>query len=147
MAETAVAFAGLAGSPQIQIQQPDDGYEAGVCNIGPAEITRRRRFGHVALAATVGLFAVLVILDVPPLLRFVVAIPAAVAVACYLEAFLKFCIGFGWLGVFNFGSRGSTQRIADSAARSADRRRSFRLSAALVVFALAVGVIAVLLPV
>ena len=147
MAETALAFAGLAGSPQIQIQHPDDGYEAGVCNIGPAEITRRRRFGHIALAATFGLFAALVILDVPQLLRFVVAIPAAVAAACYLEAFLKFCIGFGWLGVFNLGTHGSTQRIADSAARSADRWRSFRLSAALVVFALAVGAIAVLLPV
>lgn len=34
----------------IQIASPD-GYQPGVCNIGPAEIARRRNFGHVALAA------------------------------------------------------------------------------------------------
>ena len=137
----------MAGAPRIQIQHPDDGYQAGVCNIGPAEITRRRRFGHAALAVTIALFALLVALDVPPLLRFVVAIPAAVAVACYMEAFLKFCIGFGWLGVFNFGGRGSTQQVADGAARATDRARAFRLSATLTVIAVAVGAIAVLLPV
>ena len=36
-----------------------DGYRPGVCNIGPAEIARRRRAGHVGALATVGLLAVL----------------------------------------------------------------------------------------
>jgi uncharacterized membrane protein len=136
-----------AGAPPISFHDEGSEYRAGACNIGPAEIARRRRSGHVALVATVALFALLVVLNVPPLVRFIVALPAAVAAACYMEAFLKFCIGFGWLGVFNFGSRGSTQRVADDAARSADRRRSFWLSVVLAAIGVAVGVVAVVLPV
>ena len=136
-----------AGSPPISFQDHDSDYRAGACNIGPAEITRRWRFGHVALIFTIVLFALLVVVGAPPPLRFVVAFPAAVAIACYMEAALKFCIGFGWLGVFNFGARGSAQPVADRAARSADRRRSLRLTAGLAVICVALGIVAVLLPV
>ncbi len=47
----------------------DAGYRPGVCNIGPAEIARRRRAGHVGLGATVVLLAVLLGLHTPPLVR------------------------------------------------------------------------------
>lgn len=136
-----------AGSPPISFHDDGSDYRAGACNIGPAEIASRRRAGHLALIGTVVLFVVLVAIGAPPLARFIVALPAAVAVACYMEAYLKFCIGFGWLGVFNFGARGSTHQIADSRARSADRWRSFRLSMVLLVICLAIGAIAVVLPV
>ena len=113
----------------------------------PSEIRRRRRFGHVALVATVAVFVVLVVLAVPSVFRFVVALPAAVAAACYLEAALKFCIGFGWLGVFKFAAPGPTQHVADGAARATDRRRALWLSIATAVIGIAVGTVAVFLPV
>ena len=37
----------------------DDGYRAGTCNIGPAEIAMRRRAGHVALGVAIVALAVL----------------------------------------------------------------------------------------
>jgi len=51
-------------------------YRPGVCNIGPAEIARRRRSGHVGVITAVILFGVLVVIDAPPLARFLVAAPA-----------------------------------------------------------------------
>ena len=46
-------------------------YQPGVCNIGPAEIARRRRAGHVGLVATIALFAILVLVSAPPLARLI----------------------------------------------------------------------------
>jgi len=140
-------FSAAVGPSPISFDDHDADYRAGACNIGPAEITRRRRFGHFALVVTVALFGVLVLLGVPPLVRFIIAVPAAVAVACYMEATLKFCIGFGWLGVFNFGAHGTTQRVADGGARASDRWRALRLSLVCAAIAIAIGAIAVILPV
>src|SRR6187402_3761141 len=54
-------------------------YQPGVCNIGPAEIARRRRAGHIGLIAAVALFAVLVAVGAPPIARLLVAIPAIIS--------------------------------------------------------------------
>src|SRR4051812_26145032 len=61
----------------------DGTYQPGACNIGPAEIARRRRAGHVGLAASVTLLGALVVLDTPPATRLLVALPAAVAASGY----------------------------------------------------------------
>ena len=96
-------------------------YRPGVCNIGPQEIARRRRAGHVGLVATALLFVALVAIDAPPLARALVALPAIMAASGYLQAWFKFCAGFGSQGVFNFGPLGHTQEVADDAARALDR--------------------------
>ena len=54
-------------------------YQPGVCNIGPAEIARRRRAGHIGLVAALALFAVLVAIDAPNWTRLLIAIPAIMA--------------------------------------------------------------------
>jgi hypothetical protein len=122
-------------------------YEPGVCNIGPAEIARRRRAGHVGLIATVGLFAALVLLDAHPLTRIALVLPATIAASGYLQAHLKFCAGYGRLGVFNLGPLGSTERITDADALSRDRRRARQISLASFMAAAIVGILAVLLPI
>src|SRR6476646_7828567 len=88
------------------------GYQPGVCNIGPLEIRRRRRAGHVGLVAAVVLLAILV------------AIPAAMAASGYLQAWLKFCAGFGSRGIFNFGEVGQTHQVVDAEGRARDRARA-----------------------
>jgi hypothetical protein len=125
----------------------DTAYRPGVCNIGPAEIAARRRSGHVGVIAAIVLFVVLVALGVPPIARIVVALPVAIAASGYLQAYLKFCAGFGARGVFNFGNLGTTSRVEDAVARSADRRRAYRIMLASFAIGLAVAIVAVLLPV
>jgi hypothetical protein len=122
-------------------------YQPGVCNIGPAEIARRRRVGHIGLAAAVLLLVVLVIAGLPAWTRIVVALPAIMAAAGYLQAWLKFCAGFGSRGVFNFGALGNLDGVADPEARARDVARSRQIGFASLVIGLAVGIVAVLLPV
>ena len=121
-------------------------YQPGVCNIGPAEISRRRRAGHVGLLATLVLFGILVALHAPVLARFLVALPAAAAATGYLQAALKFCAGFASRGIFNFGQLGATEQVADPVARSRDRRRAKEIFLASLIIGVVVGGIAVLLP-
>ncbi len=121
-------------------------YEPGVCNIGPAEIARRRRAGHIGLIATVVLLAALMLLDVHPLARLAVIVPATISASGYLQAMLKFCAGYGQLGVFNVGPLGKTTAVTDADALARDRRRARQISLASLAIGIAVGAIAVLLP-
>jgi hypothetical protein len=123
------------------------GYQPGVCNIGPAEIARRRRAGHVGLAAAIVLFAVLVAIGAPPPTRFLIAVPAAAAASGYLQAWLRFCAGFGSRGIFNFGQLGQTHEVADADARRRDRARAIQIGLASLAIGVVVGIAAVLLPV
>ena len=122
-------------------------YEPGVCNIGPAEIARRRRAGHVGLLVTLGLLAVLIFFDAPPLARLLVILPAAASASGYLQAWLKFCAGFGSRGVFNFGPLGAATTITDSEALARDRRRARQIGLMSLGIGVVAGVIAVLLPI
>ena len=137
----------FAASQPHPLSIDDDGYQPGVCNIGPAEIASRRRSGHVGVIATIALLAILVWLDVPSWMRIVVALPAAIAVSGYLQAALKFCVAFGVAGVFNFGRRGEMHSVAEKEARARDRRRVIQMMSVVALVSLSIGVVAVLLPV
>lgn len=121
-------------------------YQPGICNIGPAEIARRRKAGHIGVVATLVVMAGLVALGAPPLARLIIALPAAAAASGYLQAWLKFCAGFGSRGMFNFGSLGQTQPVVDADARARDRARANRIGLASLGIGVAVGVAAALLP-
>jgi len=125
---------------------PGAQYIAGVCNIGPDEIARRRRAGHLGAAATVATLLVLLAIGAPPLARLVVALLAAGAAVGCLQALLKFCAAFGSVGEFNFGPLGRAQRVSDPAARARDRVRSVQIFAASAAIGGLVGLVAVLLP-
>ena len=135
----------VAGSPFAEA--PETEYRPGVCNIGPEEIARRRRAGHLGVVATLAVLAVLVAIDAPPLARLLVALPAAGAASGYLQAWLKFCAGFGSAGIFNFGSVGERQQVPDADARRRDRIRSTQIAVAALAVGLVVGAVAMLLPI
>ena len=121
-------------------------YRPGVCNIGPAEIARRRRAGHVGVLASLVLLGVIVAIDAPPLARLLIALPAAAAASGYLQARFHFCAGFASRGVFNFGPLGRTETVTDPERAARDRAMARRIGAASVVIGALVGVLAVLLP-
>jgi hypothetical protein len=124
-------------------------YQPGVCNIGPSEIARRRRAGHLGLAVTVGLFAGLVLTRAPRATRLVVVLPAATAASGYLQARLRFCAGFGSRGVYNFGEFGEfgdTVEVAGATARARDRATSTRNGLASIGIGALAGLAAVAVP-
>ncbi len=122
-------------------------YRPGVCNIGPGEIARRRRVGHVGLVASLLLLAILVLTGLPAWTRLLIAIPAILSASGYLQARLRFCAAFGWRGVFNFETPGHMEAIIDPEARARDLTRARQIGFASLVIGLAAGLIAMLLPV
>jgi hypothetical protein len=89
---------------------------------------------------------VLVAIGAPPIARLLIALPVAVGASGYLQAWLKFCAGFGSTGVFNFGDRGTTHKVVDADARRKDRVKAFQISGLAFAIGIAAGVVAVLLP-
>jgi hypothetical protein len=121
-------------------------YQPGTCNIGPAEIARRRRLGHVGLVVTLLLAGGLIAVDAPPLVRLLfVGLAAAGTAIDYLQVLLRFCVAFGSRGVFNFGPLGALSAVRDPAARSRDRRRAAQVVLAGLLIGLAAGSIAAIL--
>jgi hypothetical protein len=122
-------------------------YQAGVCNIGPEEIARRRRSGHIGLVVSVALFAVLLAVAAPHWTRLALVLTAGASASGYLQAWLHFCAGFGSAGVYNFGPLGTVQTVADPHARARDRLKSLQIGLGGLAIGLAVGIGAALLPI
>jgi hypothetical protein len=133
------------------INYVDDGpaspYQPGVCNIGPAEIARRRR-SAIATTVLAALVAVgLVATGVPAMVRIALWPFAAAAGIQWLQVVRKFCVGFGAAGLLNFGELGDHSSVEEAAARAADRRTAVRMALEGASYGLVVAVILVLLPV
>jgi hypothetical protein len=107
--------------------ETSESYVPGTCNIGPAEIARRRLTGHVGLVVTVLGFLALTAVQVNALWRLLLFLPAAVSASGYLQAVLHFCAGFGSRGVYNFGPLGGREQVADPEALARDRSMSRRI--------------------
>ncbi len=133
-------------TPSTPAAASGDAYLPGVCNIGPAEIARRRRAGHVGLGAAVVMLGGLVGVGAPRPVRLLVALPTAIAASGYLQARFRFCAGFGSRGIYNFGELGQTVQVEDAEARRRDRARSNQIGVASLAIGVAVGVVAVGLP-
>lgn len=100
-------------------------YIPGVCNIGPAEIRKRRQFGWFGLGATILLWAAFAIFRVSAPWRLFLFFPAAMGATGFLQAALHFCAGFGMRGVFNFGAEvGKTDTVEQAEFRLKDRRKA-----------------------
>jgi hypothetical protein len=122
-------------------------YSPGVCNIGPAEIGRRRMAGHIGLIVTVVGFLALVATGAPNWLRLVLFLPAAGSASGYLQGWFHFCVNFGSRGVYNFGPVGTVQRVVEPADRARDRRRSLVIALASAVVGVVVALVAMAIPV
>lgn len=135
----------MAGSV-LDYVSTSDGYERAVCNIGPAEIARRRRGGYLGVAVAIVIAAVLLLLDAPSITRLLVALPVAAGLSGFIQARLRFCANYGWRGIYNLGDIGEAQRIDDAEARAADRGRSIQIFGASALGGLAIAVLFALLP-
>jgi hypothetical protein len=100
-------------------------YIPGVCNIGTAEIRRRRQSGWTGLGATIVLWGLFLVLHVPAPWRLLLCLPAMVGAAGFLQAAFHFCAAFGMRGVFNFASDvGKTDSVEQADYRRKDRQKA-----------------------
>ena len=121
-------------------------YSPGVCNIGPAEVAKRRDAGVAGLAVGVAAGAAAVGAGLPRPVRLLAAVPLAGGVSGILQARAHFCSGFGLRGLANFGAPGAGVTVEDAADREADRRRALRILGASGVAGAGLAGLSLLLP-
>ena len=100
----------------------------------------------MGLGVTLVLLTGLVAIGAPPPVRLLVALPAAVAASGCFQAHFKFCAGFGSKGIYNVGELGTTVQVEEAEARRRDRSRANQIGLASAAIGLAVGIVAVGLP-
>lgn len=123
------------------MDQANNQYIPGVCNIGPAEIRKRRQSGWVGLALTVALWGLLIWIDSAPAWRLLVFLPATMSATGFIQAYTHFCAHFGFSSLFNFGNVGKTDSVQQAEFRAKDRRKAWQI----VVYSVLVGLVAALL--
>ena len=102
-------------------------YIAGSCNIGQSEIKRRKQgaiLGGILYLVTAISFLVT---DAPTSTRLISFIPAMLLSAGFIQSRRKFCVAYGFLGIFNFEQLGNTKQITINQDLKADRRYAVRL--------------------
>ena len=123
-----------------------DQYVAGTCNIGKEEIKRRQRVALIGALATV-LGAISIInkyqSTTPRLWLF---IPAMIFSIGWIQSRRKFCLAYGFMGVFNFGKAGAAQKVRSQEERNADRSTAFSILTQGLVLALAITGLIYFLP-
>jgi len=102
-------------------------YIPGVCNIGPAEIKRRKQAGWVGLISTAVLWASFIWFDTPSVWRLTLFLPAMMSATGFLQAYMHFCVYFGFANLFNFGDVGKTDSVTQADCRAKDRRKAWQL--------------------
>jgi len=104
-------------------------YIPGVCNIGPAEIARRRRTGWIGAGASVLLLLIFILFSTPPIYRLIIFLPVTSAASGFLQAYFHFCAGFGFKGVYNLAKpAGQTETIQQKEFRKKDRQKALQIT-------------------
>lgn len=122
-------------------------YQPGVCNIGPAEIRRRRLSGWVGLGVSVLFLALAFALGWAAPWRLLVALPVFLSAQGFLQAAFHFCVGFASRGLYNFGALGSEESVQDAEFRRADLRKALLITVLAGAIAAVVALVAFFVPI
>ncbi|HEY4519071.1 MAG: hypothetical protein UU84_C0036G0008 [Candidatus Yanofskybacteria bacterium GW2011_GWC2_41_9] len=119
----------------------EDKYIPGVCNIGPAEIKKRKQAGWMGLVATVLLWATFIWFAAPSAWRLLLFFPAMMSATGFLQAYMHFCAYFGFASLFNFGDVGKTDSVSQAEFRAKDKRRAWQIVIYSILIGLAVALV------
>jgi hypothetical protein len=121
-------------------------YIAGACNIGKGEI-RRRQFGAlIGAAITITTAITLFTTDQSKAARLSIFIPAMIFAIGFVQSRKKFCLAYGLVGTFNFGSLGDVKRVQSEEDRKADRKTALSILAQSAMLAVAITAVVFALP-
>ena len=121
-------------------------YIAGSCNIGKGEIRRRQFVALIGLILTITTVIGLINVSAERSARLGVFVPAMIFAIGFIQSRRKFCLAFGLMGTFNFGSLGKLSRVASPEDRKADRKTAISILVQALSLALIITLIIYLLP-
>jgi hypothetical protein len=104
-------------------------YQAGVCNIGGAEVKRRQQVARVGTLLFLVTALYLLVSGASAPSAALAVIPAMLAAVGYVQSRKKFCFAFGLFGTFNFAELGRMSKVASKAELAADRRMALSIIA------------------
>ena len=104
-----------------------DTYQAGVCNIGGAEVARRRQVAILGGVLFLALALYSIIQNFSPIATLVLIAPASIFAIGFVQSRKRFCLAYGLMGTFNFQKLGSITKVEDKAALAADRKMAFQI--------------------
>lgn len=104
-----------------------DTYQAGVCNIGGAEVARRRQVAILGGVLFLALALYSIIQNFSPVATLVLIAPGSIFAIGFVQSRKRFCLAYGLMGTFNFQKLGSITKVEDKAALAADRRMAFQI--------------------
>lgn len=102
-------------------------YISGACNIGPSEIKRRQQgavVGGVLFLLTAILF---IATNASTSTRLISFIPAMLFAVGVIQSRRKFCVAYGFMGVFSFEKIGATTKVKVNQELAADRKYAVKL--------------------
>jgi hypothetical protein len=121
-------------------------YIPGVCNIGPAEIAVRKRFGLLGFALTALLWALLAFFHVGRLWLFLLFFPSALSAVGFIQAVMHFCAAFGLRSVFNVASKvGTTDTVLQAEFRAEDKKKARQILGYSIIVGLMISLVGYLL--
>lgn len=125
------------------MENANNKYIPGVCNIGPAEIRLRKNLGWWGLLITFVIWAFFIWIQAPASWRLILLIPVFFSANGFLQGFMHFCAGFGMRGLYNFGPEaGKTDTVQQAEFRAADRKKAQQIFLYAVIIAVVVALIA-----
>ena len=104
-------------------------YQAGVCNIGGAEVKRRKQVAKIGATFFLVTAAYLILTGADSRSAAFALIPAMLASVGYVQSRKKFCFAFGLMGTFNFAEAGKMSKVVTKEELSADRRMALSIIA------------------
>ena len=123
-----------------------EGYIPGTCNLGAGEISRRRMVAAIGFVLSLSAFTAFVTTSASRETRFAIFIPLFVMTIGWVQSRKKFCLAYGLTGTFNFGKMGQISRVADPADRAADRKTALVIFGQSAIYAAALTLLVVALP-
>ena len=123
-----------------------EGYIPGTCNLGAGEISRRRMVAAIGFVLSLSAFTAFVTTSASRETRFAIFIPLLVMTIGWVQSRKKFCLAYGLAGTFNFGKMGQISRVADPADRAADRKTALVIFGQSTLYAAALTLLVVALP-
>lgn len=122
------------------------GYIPGSCNLGEGEISRRRMVAALGLFLSVSALVSFISTGASREARIAIFIPLLVMSIGWVQSRKKFCLAYGFAGTFNFGKMGELSRVSYPADRAADRKTALGILGKSALYAAALTLLVVALP-
>ena len=123
-----------------------EGYIPGTCNLGAGEINRRRMVAAIGLFLSLSTLTTFISTNASREVRIGIFFPLLIMSIGWVQSRKKFCLAYGFAGAFNFGKLGQLSRVADPADRAADRRTATIIFAQSALYAAALTLLVIALP-